>query len=85
MPLNIKDERVSRLAEELARTTGESITDAVGRAIEARLFEINRHSRRRGVAKRLMEIGRTCASEAPSGWLTRRFDDELYDERGLPR
>jgi hypothetical protein len=36
------------------------------------------------VGERLMEIGRQCASHAPADWLTRDFDEELYDERGLP-
>ena len=85
MPLNIKNERVSQLAQELARETGESITEAVGQAIETRLQQLRRQSQRRGLAGRLMEIGKKCASQAPAEWLARDFDAELYDERGLPR
>ena len=85
MPLNIKNERVSNLALELAAETGESITDAVGNAVEARLEELRRDRQREGMAKKLMEIGRRCASHAPADWLTRDFDQELYDEQGLPR
>jgi hypothetical protein len=81
MALNIKNERVSRLAQELAELSGESITVAVGRAIERRLTEL----RRKGLAGRLMAIGRKCAAQAPADWRTRDFDHELYDERGLPR
>lgn len=81
MALNIKNERVSRLAQELAELSGESITDAVGCAIERRLAEL----RRKGLARRLMAIGRKCAEQAPAEWRTRDFDLELYDERGLPR
>lgn len=85
MALNIKNPRVSQLATELARLTGESITDAVGHAIEARLAELKPQASRQGIAERLMEIGRQCAREAPEDWLRRDFDDELYDDRGLPK
>lgn len=36
MPLNIKNSRVERLAVEVARLTGESKTEAIGRALEER-------------------------------------------------
>ncbi len=90
MPLNIKNEQVSRLANQLAQETGESITEAVGKAIEERLALLERRARRKGLAGRLTEIGRKVkqyASETPEGreWLTKDFDAELYDERGLPR
>jgi hypothetical protein len=50
MALNIKNERVSQLAVELARATGVSITEAVGRAIAARLAEVKRKAQREGLA-----------------------------------
>lgn len=85
MPLNIKNERVSALAAEVVALTGQSITDAVGQALEARLAELNPRKKRAGVAARLMEIGRECAARAPQDWLTHDFDHELYNEQGLPR
>ncbi len=85
MPLNIKNEQVSRLAAELAAETGESLTDAVGKAVEEKLARLRRRSERHGLAARLMEIGRKCSSNAPEDWLRRDFDAELYDERGLPK
>ena len=85
MPLNIKNERVSALAAEVVALTGQSITDAVGEALEARLAELNPRKKRAGVAMRLMEIGRECSARAPQDWLTHDFDSELYDEKGLPR
>jgi antitoxin VapB len=36
MALNIKNERVERLAAEVARITGETKTEAIGRALEDR-------------------------------------------------
>ena len=85
MPINIKNDHVSRQAAELTRLTGESITGAVGKAIEERLEQLRSQERRRGVADELMAIGRKCASLAPRAWLKKDFDAELYDKRGLPR
>ena len=85
MALNVKNERVSRLAQELAQLTGQSITDAVGSALEARLTELRRQNRRNHVARQLVALGKRCASQAPAEWRRRDFDAELYDERGLPR
>lgn len=84
MPLSIKNERVSQLARELARLTGESITDAVGHAVESRIAEIQKARSREGIAEQLMAIAERCVEEAPPGWLSRDFDGELYDEHGLP-
>lgn len=85
MPLSIKNERVSKLALQVATETGESITDAVGRALESRLAELQRQKQRAGLADRLMEVGRRTVAHAPADWLTRDFDIELYDDQGLPR
>ena len=85
MPLNIKNERVSRLAHELARLTGESITDAIGKAIEARLAELRRARNRDQMTERLVAIGKACADAVPADWRNRNFDEELYDDRWLPK
>ena len=85
MPLNIKNERVSKLALQVAAETGESITDAVGHALESRLAELRRRKQRAGLADRLMDVGRRTVAHAPTDWLTRDFDNELYDDKGLPR
>ena len=73
------------MAQELASATGESITGAVGSALEAKLQALRRHQQRAGMADRLMELGRRAAAHAPADWLAKDFDAELYDERGLPR
>lgn len=83
--LQIKDERAARLAEELARLTGESVAEAVEHALEARIAEIHKVRSRAGIAEKLMAIGNHCVSEAPPGWLNRDFDSELYDAQGLPK
>ena len=51
--------------------------------------EDNHKPDRSGLAMKLTEIGRKVqeyASDTAEGreWLKRNFDDELYDERGLP-
>ena len=82
MTLSIKDQETDRLARRLAHLTGESITDAVKKAVVDRL---GREERRRGVAslEEIMAIARRCASRPA---LDHRTDDEIlgYDERGLP-
>jgi antitoxin VapB len=85
MPINIKNEEVTRLANELARETGESVTVAVGRAVSERLARLHQKASRKGVAERLEQIGRECASLAPKEWLTWDYDADLYDEKGLPK
>ena len=83
MPINIKSEEVTRLANELARETGESITEAVGKAVEERLSRLQRH--RQGIAEKLKAIGEEVASRASKEWLTWDYDADLYDEKGLPK
>ncbi|MBI4909106.1 MAG: type II toxin-antitoxin system VapB family antitoxin [Acidobacteria bacterium] len=85
MALNIKNERVSRLANELAEKTGETITEAVGKAIEERLDKVVRKKRSEGLAERLRLIGEDCAKRLPPGFKKWDYDADLYDERGLPK
>jgi len=85
MPINIKNEEVSRLANELAKETGDSITDAVGKAVSEKLALLHRKKSREGIAEKLEQIGRECASLAPKEWLTWDYDADLYDEKGLPK
>ena len=82
MALNIKDHETDRLVRQLARLTGENITQAVKTAVRQR---IERESRERGRASvdDLLAIAQRIA-EAPDG--DQRSADEIlgYDERGLP-
>lgn len=81
MSLNIKNPEAHRLAQELAEITGESMATAVTEALREKLARI----RRKGLADRLMEIGRDCAARMSEE--TRRIEhgDFLYDENGLPK
>ena len=83
MSLNIKNPETHQLAAELASLTGESMTTAVTVALKERLAREKRRRNREGIAARLMQIGRKCASRPV---LDDRPVDELlgYDESGLP-
>lgn len=83
--INLKSEKAYRMANELSRLTGESITQAVTRAIEERLEKIRTQARssRSGIAERLLTIGTRSASLP---LLDPRAPDEiLYDQNGLPK
>ncbi len=85
MPVNIKNERVSRLVAELAQKTGESITDAVGKAVEERLKRLEHEKCSVGLAERLRILGEDTARRLPPGFRGRNHDPDLYDEWGLPK
>lgn len=84
MTLIIEDPEIDRLAGEVAKLTGESPTEAVRKALVERLErERSDQAEEPGLAERLLEIGRHCAS-LPD--LDTRSPDEIigYDEHGLP-
>ena len=85
MSLNIKNDETCRLAGELARLTGETMTGAITIALRERL---EREKRRRGtdaLARKLHAIGQRCASLLGPGPSAVEHGDLLYDERGLPK
>lgn len=84
MGLNIKSEETHRLAQELARLTGESMTAAVTEAVRERLDRVRRE-RAVGLADRLLEIGKDCAARLKEPFRSANHGDLLYDEWGLPR
>lgn len=84
MALNIRNKEAEQLAEELARRTGETKTEAVIKALRDRLGRVRRQRKGRRLADQLDEIARSCA-RLPV--LDRRAPDEIlgYGEDGLPR
>ena len=84
MSLNIKNEEAHRLAQRLSRLTGESLTEAVTRAVRERLDRIRRE-RGTSLSDRLLEIGRDCAVHLKEPFRSIDHDRMLYDEKGLPR
>jgi antitoxin VapB len=83
MALSIKDPETDRLARELASTTGESLTDAIKRALEERLTRERARRTTHSLAARIRRIQETVA-QLPV--LDARPADELlgYDDAGLP-
>ena len=84
MSLNIKSEKAHRMARELAALTGESMTEAVTRALGERLERVSRE-RSGTLADRLLAIGRDCAAHLRDPYRSIDHAELLYDERGLPR
>jgi len=84
MSLNIKNEETHRLARELARLTGESMTAAVNEAIRERLERVRGKSKKSRV-ERILEIGKECAAHMKEPYKSIDHGDLLYDERGLPK
>jgi antitoxin VapB len=83
MPLNIKDPETDRLARELARATGESITAAVAVALRERLDRVATRPSGRDLVAELDAIALHCAALP---LLDDRPEDEIlgYGEHGLP-
>ncbi len=84
MSLNIKDEKTHRMAKELARLTGESMTAAVNEAIRERLERVQGKSKK-DMTERILEIGRECAARLKEPYKSMSVSDLLYNEKGLPK
>jgi antitoxin VapB len=82
MGMNIKNEKVERLARQLADETGLSITGAIERALET---EIARLHRQRDVAERKRRIREIVDSFGPVPEGVTSDHSDLYDEWGLPK
>ena len=83
MSLNIKDPEAHRLAQTLAKETGETMTHAVTEALRERLQRVQRRRRPGATAAELLAIGRRCARTLKGK--PRSHGALLYDERGIPR
>jgi antitoxin VapB len=86
MALNIKNKETYSLIEQLARTTGENMTEAVTEAVREKLERVRRQRKKqKGLAKRLVEIGKDCAAHLKEPYRSMDHGDWLYDDKGLPR
>ena len=85
MALSLKDAETDRLAREVAKLTGESLTEAVRKALAERLErERRKRGRDKGLAERLDELAKESA--ALPDYDTRSPDEIIgYDEYGVPR
>jgi antitoxin VapB len=83
MALNIRNAEAEKLADALARLTGETKTDAVTKALRDRLARVRRERAKRRLADELDELALQCALLPV---LDRRSEDEIlgYDGTGTP-
>ncbi|MBM4353636.1 MAG: antitoxin [Deltaproteobacteria bacterium] len=83
MALSIKHDEADRMARELAKLTGESLTQAIVVALRERLQRQRAKKDNRPLHEQIMEIGRRFSARPV---LDDRTDDEIlgYDEHGLP-
>lgn len=82
MPLSIKDPEADRLAREVAKATGETLTAAIVQSLRERLQRLQR-ARGLKLSDELLAIGRRCSALPVQD---RRSPDEIvgYDRHGLP-
>ncbi len=84
MSLNIKNKDAHKLTSQLAKLTGESMTEAVTNAVRERLDRV-RSQRGSGLADRLLRIGKDCAAHLKEPFRSKAHGDLLYDDKGLPK
>jgi antitoxin VapB len=84
MPLSVNHPEADELARALAARTGETVDEAVVKALRERLERTPEQRRRRATKEELMAIARRCAA-LPDYDL--RSPDEIlgYDDDGVPR
>ena len=85
MSLNIKNDETCRLAGELSRLTGETMTGAITVALRERLARERSQRGSAALARELRTIGKRCAALLGPGPSAEKHGDLLYDERGLPK
>lgn len=82
MGLNIKNERVERLAKQLAIETGQTITGAIEQALEGEFRRLRLNDDYETRKARIEEVLKRSGPTAPG--VTSDHSD-LYDEVGLPK
>lgn len=82
MSLNVKDPEAHRLAEAIARETGDTLTKVVIDSLRERHERLRKRRRRPGVPE-LMEIARRAARGVNRPYIDHA--ELLYDKRGLPK
>jgi antitoxin VapB len=84
MPLSIKNRETERLAREVSKETGESLTTAITTALRDRLQRLRGRRHAKSVAQEVADILRPVDA-LPA--LDDRSEDKIlgYDSQGLPR
>ena len=82
MSLNVKDPEAHRLAQAIAKATGETMTRAVTEALRER-YERLQSRRGKATVEELLAIAKGAAAQVKRPYLDHA--EFLYDERGLPK
>ena len=82
MSLNIKDPEAHRLAQAIARATGDSMTRVVTEALRER-FERLKQADGKASVEELLAIAQRAAAHVKGPYADHA--DYLYDDRGLPK
>lgn len=82
MSMNIKSKETHRRAKELAKLAGETMAEAVDKAVDERLERIRKGRNIKAISERLLEVGRLCRKLPKRDG--RNPEDMLYDEYGVP-
>jgi antitoxin VapB len=84
MALSIKNDETERLARQVARETGESLTEAIQKALQERWERLKARRRNQVLAVQVEDLLRRVDT-LPT--LDFRSEDEIlgYDEHGMPR
>jgi antitoxin VapB len=90
MALHIRSSRVDKLARKVSERTGETLTEAIARALSERLDRLEAADRNSEQAtfdqlKEISDRVATLLREAGVVKSSKELLDELYDEHGLPR
>lgn len=92
MALSIRNPGTEAAIRALARTTGTSMTEAIDTAVRAQLARLQHgdaadgdHTARARIAARIERMDATLDALRRRPLRGPRDNDELYDERGLPR
>jgi len=82
MTLNIKDPEAHRLAQAIAKATGETMTRAVTKALRERYKRLQTR-RSKASLEELLAIAKRASAQVKRPYLDHA--QFLYDQRGLPK
>ena len=82
MSLNVKDPEAHRLAQAIAKATGETLTHAVTEALRERYERLQR-GRNKASVQELLAIAKRASTQVKGPYLDHAAF--LYDEQGLPK
>jgi antitoxin VapB len=82
MTLNVKDPEAHRLAQAIAKATGETMTRVVTEALRERFERLQSH-RGKASVEELLAIAKRASAQVKRPYLDHA--EFLYDERGLPK